>query len=128
MARRIFSIVYLLTGIVIGLGAFGHDSNVRHLTEDFAKLPTLDAHVAIVILAVWHFCSGCMFVLGAICVWIWWRSRKGARDLFFASDAVGVFYIAAGLLSVYYTATPFFWLFVVLGGLLIVSALVLRRS
>jgi hypothetical protein len=128
MVRKIFSIVFLLTGIVIGLGAFGHDSNARHLTDEFAKFPALDANVVAVVLAVWHFCSGCMLVFGAICVWTWWRIRKGARDIFFAPILVGVFYVASGAATVIYTGKPFFWVFVVLGGLLLTSSLVLRKA
>jgi hypothetical protein len=128
MQWKIFSWIFLLTGIVIGLGAFGHDSNTRHLTEEFAKVPALDAHVIAIILAVWHFCSGCMLVFGAICVWAWWRIRKGARDVFFAPVAIGIFYVASGVATVLYTGKPFFWVFVALGGLLLMSSLLLRRA
>jgi hypothetical protein len=65
--RKIFSWIFLLTGIVIGLGAFGHDSNTRHLTDEFAKFPALDGRLVAIVFAVWHFCSGCMLVFGAIC-------------------------------------------------------------
>jgi len=128
MIRKIFSIVFLLTGIVIGLGAFGHDSNARLLTGEFAKFPALDAHVVTIVLAVWHFCSGCMLVFGAICVWTWWRMRKGERGVLFAPILIGVSYVASGVATVLYTGKPFFWVFVVLGGLLLVSALILRRD
>ena len=128
MARKIASIVFLLTSIVIALGAFGHDSNARHLAEEFARISALDAGTVSVVLAVWHFCSGCMFVLGAICVWSWWRIRSGARDAYFAPALVGVFYVITGAASVAYTAKPFFWLFVALGALLLASTLVLRAT
>jgi hypothetical protein len=126
MARKIASIVFLLTSIVIGLGAFGHDSNAGRLAEEFAKAPALDAGTVSVVLAVWHFCSGCMFVLGAICVWNWWRMRRGARDAYFAPSLVAVFYVITGAATVAYTGKPFFWLFVVLGGLLLASTWMLR--
>jgi hypothetical protein len=128
MIRKIFSTVFLLTSIVIGLGAFGHDSNARHLTEEFAKFPALDAHVIAITLAVWHFCSACMFVFGAICVWTWWRIRKDERGVFVAPILIGLFYVFSGLATVLYTGRPFFWVFVVLGGLLLVSSLALRRT
>ena len=126
MARKIASIVFLLTSIVIALGAFGHDSNAARLAEDFAKAPTLDAGTVSIVIAVWHFCSGCMFVLGAICVWSWWRMRAGARDAHVAPLLVGVFYVITGAATVAYTGKSFFWLFVVLGGLLLASTLALR--
>ena len=81
-----------------------------------------------VVIAVWHFCSGCMFVLGTICIWNWWRMRRGARDAYFAPSLVGVFYVITGAATVAYTGKPFFWLFVVLGVLLLASMLVLRPS
>ncbi|HET7065126.1 MAG TPA: hypothetical protein VFI49_12700 [Rudaea sp.] len=128
MARKIASIVFLLTAIVIALGAFGHDSNAKRLAEEFARAPALDAGTVAIILAVWHFCSGCMFVLGAICVWSWWRIGKGARDAQFAPSLIGAFYIVSGLATVAYAGKPFFWLFVVLGALLLASTLVLRTA
>ena len=128
MARKIASILFLLTSVVIALGAFGHDSNAGRLAEEFAKSPALDAGTVSVVMAVWHFCSGCMFVLGAICIWNWWRMRAGARDAYFAPSLIGVFYVIAGAATVAYTGKPFFWLFVVLGALLLTSMLALRQS
>lgn len=128
MLRKVASIVYLVTGLIIGLGAFGHDSNARHLADEFAKFPALDANAVLIVYAVWHFCSGCMLVFGAIVAWTWAQARRGGRLTFFPSDAIGVFYVIAGVASVLYTGKPFFWLFVVLGGLLLASALVLRRT
>lgn len=128
MARKIASLVFLFTSVVIALGAFGHDSNARHLSEEFAKAPELDANVVLIVNAVWHFCSGCMFVLGAICVRDWWRIRGGARDAYFAPSLIGVFYVISGVATVAYTGKAFFWLFVVLGALLLASTLALRLS
>ena len=126
MTRKIASIVFLLTSIAIALGAFGHDSNTRRLAEEFAKAPAFDSATVSIVIAVWHFCSGCMLVLGAICAWSWWRMRAGARDAWFGPLLVGVFYVVAGAATVAYTGRPFFWLFVVLGGLLLASLSVLR--
>jgi hypothetical protein len=128
MARKIASIVFLLTSLVIALGAFGHDSNAARIAAEFAKAPALDAGTVSVVIAVWHFCSGCMFVLGAICAWEWWRIRGGARDAYVAPLLIGVFYAVTGIATVAYTGKPFFWLFVVLGGLLLSSSLVLRSA
>lgn len=128
MARRVFSILYLLTGILIGLGAFGHGSNVRLLAAEFAKFPAFDPKLLSVLYAVWYFVSGCMLVFGAIVVWTWLRVRNGERGLWFASDAIGVFYIISGVATVIYTGKPFFCVFVVLGGSLLASSQVLRRA
>jgi hypothetical protein len=128
MARKIASIVFLLTSIVIALGAFGHDSNARRIAEEFARAPALDAGTVSVVIAVWHFCSGCMFVLGAICVREWWRIRGGARDAYVAPLLIGIFYVISGVATVAYTGKAFFWLFAVLGGLLLASMLALRTA
>jgi glycerol uptake facilitator-like aquaporin len=119
MLRSVASILFLLTSLVVGLGAFGHDSNTRLLVDAFAKAPGMDAGLQLVILAVWHFCSGCMLVFGMVCLWSWWRLRAGVREALFAPAAIGIFYVVAGVASVSYTGRPFFWLFSVLGGLLL---------
>ena len=126
MLRTIASWLFLLTGVVIGLGAFGHDSNAAKLATEFAKFPAFDANMAQIALVVWHFCSGCMLTFGGICIWTWWSARGDARATFFATDLIGAFYAGAGLLSVWYTHRPFFGLFVILGITLIVSSLPLR--
>ncbi len=128
MLRSIASWTFLLTGTVIGLGAFGHDSNAAKLVAEFAKFPAFDANVARTTLAVWHFCSGCMFVFGAICVWTWWRARRDGRAVFFATDAIGLFYAIVGLWTVWYAGLAFFWLFFALGVLLVASSLPLRSQ
>ena len=129
MLRTMASWIFLLTGVVIGLGAFGHDSNAAKLATEFAKFPSFDAKTAQVALVVWHFCSGCMLAFGAICIWTWWRARRdahAAHAAFFATDMIGALYIVAGVLSVSSTQSAFFWLFVVLGVALIVASLPLR--
>ena len=128
MLRTIASWIFLMTGVVIGLGAFGHDSNAAKLAAEFAKFPAFDATTARIALAVWHFCSGCMLTFGGICVWTWWCARRDARATFFPTDLIGVFYVAAGLLTVWYTQRAFFVLFVVLGISLIVASLPLRLA
>jgi len=125
--RRIASIVFLLTGLLITLGAFGHDSNAAKLVAEFAKYPALDAGVVAIVLAVWHFCSGCMAVIGVICLWTWWRAQRGERHVFFASDVIGAFYALSGVATVYFTGRAFFWVFVVLGVTLLAASLPLRR-
>jgi hypothetical protein len=67
-----------------------------------------------------------MLVFGMVIVWTWLRARRGERAIFFASDVIGVFYVLTGVVSVLYTGKPFFWLFFVLGALLLATSLVLR--
>lgn len=127
VSTRIASILFLLTSLVVGLGAFGHDSHAVRLAAEFAKYPDFDARTVKIVLAVWHFCSGCMLVFGAILVRTWWRIRQGRRDLF-APCAIGGFYIASGALTIFYTGAAFFWLFVALGALLVVTAWMINRN
>lgn len=127
MLRKIASVLFLLTALVIAFGAFGHDSHAAKLAIELGKQP-LSAHEAKVIILVWHFVSGCMIVFGALCVWAWWRARCGERGAFFVSDLIGLFYIVTGLLSVWYSGIVFFWLFCVLGVLLMIASLPLRRA
>jgi hypothetical protein len=69
-----------------------------------------------------------MFVFGVVCLWVWWRARRGERNVFFASDAIGAFYVLSGFAMVFYTGKPFFWVFVVLGGSLLLASVPLRRA
>ena len=127
--RRIASVVFVLASVLIALGALGHDSNIAKLHAELDKFPALDATAVAVTIAVWHFCSGCMAVLGLICLGVWWRAtRHGERHAFFASDLIGVFYVVVGLASVPYTGKPFFWVFTALGAALILASLPLRRA
>lgn len=126
-SARIASILFLLTSLVIGLGAFGHDSQATRIAAEFAKYPDFETHAAKIVLAVWHFCSGCMLVFGAILVRTWWRLRTGKCDMF-VPCAIGVLYIASGAITIFYTGAAFFWLFVVLGTLLVVTTWILDRN
>ena len=127
--RRIASIVFVLASALIAFGALGHDSNAAKLHAEFAKFPALDAGTVAIVIAVWHFCSGCMAVLGLICLGAWWRAtRHGERHVFIASDLIGTFYVIVGVASVLYTGRPFFWVFTVLGAALILASLPLRRA
>lgn len=127
MLRKIGSVVFLLTAVVIALGALGHDSHAARLAVELGKQP-LNPHDVKVIILVWHFVSGCMVVFGALCGWVWWRARRGEPSAFFASDLIGLFYIVTGLLAVWYTGIAFFWVFFALGALLIITSLPLRRA
>lgn len=127
MLRKFASVLFLLTALVIALGALGHDSHAARLAIELGGQP-LDAHEVKVIILVSHFAGACMIVFGALCVWAWWRARRGERGAFFVSDLVGLLYIVTGLLSVWYSGIAFFWLFFALGALLIITSLPLRRA
>lgn len=121
MTGKIFSIVFLLTGMIIGLGAFGHDSHAAHLASVFGQTSVIDPATAKIVIAVWHFCSGCMLAFGTICVGSWHPVRRGIAGSWFAPTVIGLLYVIVGLSTVFYTGVRFFWLFAALGSALLIS-------
>ncbi|HJP98416.1 MAG TPA: hypothetical protein VJ862_07645 [Rhodanobacteraceae bacterium] len=124
MLRKFASGLLAVTGLLIGLGAFGHSFvGRRALDAGLASLP-LDAHTARLIQLVWYFCGGCMLVFGVLVIWGAWKAMRGARSVLFASSVIGIFYLLTGVVSLAYMHEPFWSVFVVLGGLaLVLSAL-----
>ncbi|MES2403015.1 MAG: hypothetical protein V4567_01600 [Pseudomonadota bacterium] len=117
MLRKFISALLALTGLLIGLGAFGHSFMGRKsLDIGLAGLP-IDGHTDKLIYLVWYFCGGCMLVFGVLVIWSAWRAMRGARGALFASSLVGIFYLLAGVVSLAYMREPFWGVFVVLGGL-----------
>lgn len=123
MLRKSASGLLALTGLLIGLGAFGHSFMGRKaLDAGLASLP-LDVHTDKLIYLVWYFCGGCMLVFGVLVIRSAWRAMRGERALF-APCAIGVFYLTTGVVALSYMHEPFWGVFVVLGGLaLVLSAL-----
>jgi hypothetical protein len=120
MLRKFASVLLALTGLLIGLGAFGHSFMGRKaLDAGLASLP-LDAHTDKLIHLVWYFCGGCMLVFGVLVVWSAWKTMRGERDGLFASSLIGIFYLLTGVISLAYMHEPFWGVFVVLGGLSLV--------
>lgn len=124
MLRKSASGLLALTGLLIGLGAFGHSFMGRKaLDAGLASLP-LDAHTDKLIYLVWYFCGGCMLVFGVLVIRSAWQAMRGERGALFAPGAIGVFYLATGVIALSYMHEPFWGVFVVLGGLaLVLSAL-----
>ena len=117
MLRKLTSTLLALTGLLIGLGAFGHSFMGRKtLDAGLASLP-LDAHTDKLIYLVWYFCGGCMLVFGVLVIWSAWKALRGERSTLFASGLVGVFYLLTGLASLAYMREPFWSVFVILGAL-----------
>jgi hypothetical protein len=128
MLKRVALIVFLLVGVVIGLGAFGHGSAASRVHAAIDQFP-IDHHIRATLYIVWYFVSGCMLVFGATIVWIWLRVRSGDTAQLFAAIPIGILYLTTGIgASLYEPGQRFWMLFVTLGGLLLISAYVLRRS
>jgi hypothetical protein len=120
MKNNIFSGIFLITSLLIGLGAFGHASQWWKHIYPVIGSGIIDQHMLHLLLMVWLFVSACMLCFGIMLVWVWWRIRKGDRNLIFVPVVVGLLYLITGIVSWNYVA-PFFALFVVLGGLLLIS-------
>jgi hypothetical protein len=133
MLRKFASTLLALTGLLIGLGAFGHSFIGRKaLDAGLASLP-IDAHTDKLIYLVWYFCGGCMLVFGVLVMRGAWKAMRGERGALFAPCAIGVFYLAVGVMALSYMHEPFWGVFVVLGGLALALSAVLgfapaRRS
>ena len=125
MKQRIFSFVFLVTSIVIGLGAFGHAGQWWKVVYPVLGNRVSDPRMLNMLLAVWLFVSGGMLSFGLVLIWTWLRIRKGDRGVAVIPIGIAVFYFIFGVLSWIYVGT-FFALFVVLGTLLFISTLVLN--
>jgi hypothetical protein len=125
MLRKFASTLLALTGLLIGLGAFGHSFIGRKaLDAGLASLP-IDAHTDKLIYLVWYFCGGCMLVFGVLVMRGAWKAMRGERGALFAPCAIGVFYLAVGVMALLYMHEPFWGVFVVLGGLALALSAVL---
>ncbi|HET7612073.1 MAG TPA: hypothetical protein VFK29_09835 [Rhodanobacteraceae bacterium] len=125
MLRKFVSSLLALTGLLIGLGAFGHSFMGRKaLDAGLASMP-LDVHTDKLIYLVWYFCGGCMLVFGVLVAWSAWKVSRGERGPLFASGLVGIFYLLTGVISLAYMHEPFWGVFVVLGGLTLVLSTLL---
>ncbi|MGN6789031.1 MAG: hypothetical protein ACTHJP_05795 [Rhodanobacteraceae bacterium] len=125
MLRKVASVLLGLTGLLIGLGAFGHSFMGRKaLDAGLASLP-IDAHTDKLIYLVWYFCGGCMLVFGVLVIRGAWRTMRGEHGALFAPCAIGVFYLATGVVALSYMRETFWGVFVVLGGLALALSAVL---
>ena len=117
-----------LTGAVICLGAFGHSFLGRRSLDIGVARAALDAHTEKLIYLVWYFCGGCMLLFGLLVMAAAWRAWRGQKSGLFASGAIGIFYLLTGVLSLAWMREPFWSIFVILGGLALVSSLLLAAA
>jgi hypothetical protein len=125
MKQKISSFVFLVTSIVIGLGAFGHAEQWWKVVYPVVGNRVSDPRILNMLLAVWLFVSGGMLSFGLVLIWTWLRIRKGDRGVVVIPIGIAVFYFIFGVLSWIYVGT-FFALFVVLSTSLFISTLVLN--
>jgi phosphotransferase system glucose/maltose/N-acetylglucosamine-specific IIC component len=128
MWRRLSSYVFLVVGILIGLGAFGHGYAVRNVHAAIDRFP-IDPHVSTMLYVVWYFVSGCMLLFGVAIVWSWDRLRAGDTGSLRVPFLIGALYIAVGVGGMIYRhGDSFMATFIVLGGLLLASTWALRSG
>ncbi|MGC1200369.1 MAG: hypothetical protein WA737_16255 [Candidatus Acidiferrales bacterium] len=127
MTYKIFSFIFLIVGIVIGLGAFAHGLATQQVHQALDRFP-IDPHVGATIYVVWYFVSGCMLLFGITIVWIWFRLRAGQTGLLFVAALIGLLYLATGVAGyIYLHGDPFMLFFAALGLLLLISSYALRH-
>lgn len=94
--RRLSSYVFLIVGIIIGLGAFGHGNAARKVHAAIDPLP-IDPNVSTILYVVWYFVSGCMLLFGATIVWTWYRLRAESASSLFVVVLIGALYVTTGV-------------------------------
>ena len=126
--RTLASVVFLIDSLIIGLGAFGHGLQARHVHEVLDPFP-IEPDLGSMIYVVWYFVSGCMFLFGVTLVWVWQRLRSGDPGPWFAAVLIGLLYVGIGVFGlVYRRGDPFMAFFVALGAVLLASGQILVRS
>jgi hypothetical protein len=125
MKLRVASVIFLLTAISVGLGAFGHGHQwAKHALPG---LGNADPGLVRLLELVWYWVSGAMFVFGCLLVWSWRRIKRGERGFLVVPWIVGAFYLVEGIYGALGLGN-FFLLFVVQALLLWGSAWILGRS
>jgi len=121
--RKLFSGIFLVTAISVGLGAFGHGH--QWSAHVMPALPGLEPHLLQLLKLVWYWVSGAMFTFGVLLVWVWSRLRRGDTQLRFVPWVIGVFYLIEGIYGAACLG-PFFLLFAVQAVLLFGTTWVLQ--
>lgn len=128
MLRNVSWYVFLIVGIIIGLGAFGHGHSVVRVHEAIDQFP-IARPIYQTLFVVWYFVSGAMLGFGAMIIWISFRLKAGDASALFIAIVIGVLYLVFGVCAlIYRRGDPFWILFVVLGVLLVGSSVNLRGS
>lgn len=126
--KKVFSFVFLILGIVIALGAFGHGYSAMKVHAALDNL-SMDPAVRDTLFIVWYFVSGTMVLFGLGIIWAWLRFRNGDKKPLIIGFMVAVLYLISGIGAMVYTQGRLFWsLFIIEGALLLTATLVMRSG
>lgn len=128
MQRKLIAPLLGLTGLLMGLGAFGHSFMGRQALDAGLARVALDAHTDKLIYLVWYFCGGCMLVFGLLVIASAWRGWRGENRWLPVAGLIGSFYLLTGVLALAYMREPFWSVFVILGGLTLIFSFALRKA
>lgn len=115
MLYKTCSVLYLISGILIALGGFGHSFGAVAQIHQGLKTPGVDPHIVRLILAVWHFAGAAMVALGILVVADWIRTRSDKKPTLRIAVVVSLFYVTYGLCALAWMREPFWAIFVVYG-------------
>jgi hypothetical protein len=128
MATKISSAVFLIVSILIGLGAFGHGISVRRVHAAIDQF-AIEKSISETIYVVWYAASVNMILFGVILVCVWTRVRAGDSSMLLVAELIAISYIITAVLGLVLRHGDRFWyLFLVLGVLLLVSSLMLKAA
>ena len=126
--RTIAAAFYWLAAVTITLGAYGHGFVGVAPVRAPVDASTLPPEIVRVIWIVWYFVSGCVLAFGALLFWAWPALQAGPASRSSAALIAGALYTLTGITSYLYSGREPFWLlFLIRGGMVIGSTLVLRR-
>jgi hypothetical protein len=125
--RKLLSVLLLVVGVLIGLGALGHSFLGRlPVDAELGKFP-IAPDVGTMLYVTWYFIGGCFALFGFTIVVAWYRLRKGEVTLLFVTALIGILFLATGVGGfLYRRGDPFMLVFVVEGALVLWASLVLR--
>jgi hypothetical protein len=127
--RSLLSLLFLATGVLIGLGALGHSFMGRlEVDAELAKFP-IAFDVYSMLYVVWHFVGGCMVLFGLTIVWAFFRWRRGNTSFLPMTGLIGALYFCTGFGGFLYRHyDPFMLVFLVEGTVLLLCSGALGKS
>jgi hypothetical protein len=128
MTRKIASAVFLVLGVMIVLGAYGHGfMGRRNIDAELDKF-AIATGIYTMLYVVWYFVSGCMLLFGITIIVSWFRLRRGQRDTLLVVYMIGALYFATGVGGMIYRhGDRFMSVFIIEGALLLASSYVLHK-